>query len=477
MKNTLLLLIILVLAAFSCKNAQKNTIAETPVVETERVIITIDSITPGVKYTSAKVVDPSRPITVLDYTKESYPSIDLDISKYAESVEYVRLRHPEADSSKCFFYNNTLHVTYERGSSTSWLSASISFTDNGYIVRDILVGLFYYDLNGAFLDCIYKNDVPYKYEKDYDGDTVVEVKNSDRIGYIGGGNSTGKEVLFVTIDTVGAYRSYWYDLDLRKITMERVYGENERIFSPRVINDTLFYSTYTPVLMDDPVSLVTFGRKGEMLSVFRDYTHEKYQPTGNRNSPEAPFAYIFDGKLNTRAPYNDTLYVLESPERLTAKYVINLGERRVDPKTGIKGDKSNKLLPKNWMEAKKFITFTYTLNIDVPINRDNNRVKYFFTLFDKSSGEIYHIPTGNAKYPDEFILSNKLSGGMPFYYSDLYYDNSKGVFYVIYDKNSIRALLNDKNISAIPANQRANLEKEYNSLVDGELLLMMMREK
>ena len=474
MKNVIFALFLSVIFASCGGNSKQSSNTVDVELQIRKRIITSDSIAAGVKYVSEKIIDKNNPPKVLDYSLSRQGSIGLDISQYASSVEYVRFRHPAADSSGRFFRNFGIHYSYERGASSGNFSSMVILMDEGYIIGDILSGLYHYDLSGNIIDTIVVNNFPYKFDKGYFNDTVIHVKYADIHGFISGGQNIGSEVIYNFRDTSSKTTTYWYDLNHKMITMERHYKDGENVFYPNVLNDSITYDLSAAFLRDDAVFLRVFDKIGDTLALFKDITHERLRPKGNTNSPESPVVYNFGGKLHIRASYNDTVYVMEAPNRLVAKYVINLGERRVDPQTGMMGNKSEKLLPQRWMETDDFILFTYSQNIDVPNTRNNNQVQYYYTIFDKKSGKIHTIDSG-GRYPDEFIVSNPINGGVPFYFSGLYYSDRKGAYHVVYDKRGLKQLLNDKNVNNLPQIQRAKLKEMHDSIEDGELLMMLMK--
>jgi hypothetical protein len=160
--------------------------------------------------------------------------------------------------------------------------------------------------------------------------------------------------------------------------------------------------------------LVTYNDKGDTLCQFTDYdrivnyTHDTYR------TPVELFNYYFDGLLTIKQEYNDTIFRLIPNDRLLPVYVFNWGDFKVNYLDGLNPDidLSNKYILNSLYELNNFILIRYTQNYDCPNTRKKNSVKFYYALFNKKDGKLYHQP-GFTPLPNG--LENDLDGGMPFW--------------------------------------------------------------
>jgi hypothetical protein len=75
-------------------------------------------------------------------------------------------------------------------------------------------------------------------------------------------------------------------------------------------------------------------------------------------------------------------------------------------------DLSDKLMINSLQETNEYLFIRYTQNYDCPATRKKNAVKFYYALFDKKDGKLYHQP-GSTSLPEG--LTNDLDGGMPFW--------------------------------------------------------------
>ena len=98
--------------------------------------------------------------------------------------------------------------------------------------------------------------------------------------------------------------------------------------------------------------------------------------------------------LTIKQEYNDTVFRLIPPNRLLPVYIIDFGEFKVNYIDGLNPDfdLSGKFLLKSLHETNSYLFIRYTQHYDVPDIRKKNAVKFYYALFDKKDGKIYHQP-------------------------------------------------------------------------------------
>ena len=240
---------------------------------------------------------------------------------------------------------------------------------------------------------------------------------------------------------------------------------------PMQINPETFISYQYNVRATAPMPFMySFDAKGDTLCQFMSYNPIPEQRSGNATNPDAGNFYYFNNILSIRQPYNDTIYRVTSPNELTPAYIFNFGNQKLDITTALYGDKAGKLIPNRWLEADKFAFIVHTENNDVPNNRTNNLVKFFYSYYDKKEGKLYRIPTD--VYPSDFIFSNDIKDGMPIstYQIQVYGDK----LYSGYTKAQLEDMTKNKSFSSLSSEQQGKVKSWLTDLADGEMLIMIL---
>ena len=434
--------------------------------------IVVTNYTPlsGVKYREDRSVDAKQPPVSLDFSKENHPEAALDISKHASSVQFLTLRHPQSDSLG-FHRNQALFINEQQGASMSNYSSTVYPTGLGYLVSDLFSGLHLFDADGAFLETIVSQQLPYK--KDKTGALEVSRANMNGFGSLISLHAADTIIAYtLQSGTEGVKKVLWYDPVKKQNMMEAQHSrEGIRYFPRYKLSDSLYFSNVSPWAAE-PLLMRTFTPYGDTLCEFKDFAPRIERPRGNYVPPESLWTYFLDRQFHVRFPYNDTIFTLSSPYRLQPKYIVNMGANRVDAKAGMRGGQHGKLMPGRWIETPSHILFSYNMNQDAPMGRQEGYVRYYYRLYDKQNHRMYALPYTLA--PDELLLGNPIPGGLPFYYSDLRYIGADNSFLIVYGKCDIEKILHDKSFSKLPNVQQVRVQECYEGLSEGELLLMRL---
>ena len=163
---------------------------------------------------------------------------------------------------------------------------------------------------------------------------------------------------------------------------------------------------------------------------------------------------------------------MASPNRLIPAYVLNFGSYRADVQTYFRENLSEKLLPYTWIEADRYILFVYKQNRDTPYNRQNGLVKFFYSYFDKTNRQLYHITEGATVPENEFLIENPIPDALPFLMSQV--DMDKNNLFVCYSKNRLGEIIKNKGFSSLPPEQQNRLRSFQKELDDSEALIMIL---
>jgi len=458
--------------------------------ETEHVVNFSDTIPAGVKYSEeARAIDVAAPPVTLDLHSQNIESKKLDPADYYSKVSFVKIKHPRAEVGGKF--------TNTRGISLLSNQNLVQLSDKYIFLSDLRLGLFCYDAQGNFLDTIVSEGLSKdktQTSSSSDGKERAMIHTADVAGYLGAFSVFGDDCMFLTVEgemgVMNFYniptktRSADIEKDVQKLNFQNlspVTVPPKRPFESKVfrgggcgvpvlINQSSYIiETLSPVNMEETF-LTTFGIWGDTLCHFQDHVPKiKVQTT--YASADCDFSYLLNNQYTVRQQYNDTVFRLTADNRLTPVYILDFGEKRLDKRTGLIGDKSGKLMLGGWLENNQFIYIISTENYDCPNTRQRDELKFFYRFYHKRDKKLYQIPVKDT-YPEDVIIGNSLPNGIPFTLDKInVLDN---MLYVVYSKTDLQKLMEQKSFSALPENQKARVKQHYDNLNDDELLIMKM---
>lgn len=385
----------------------------------------------GIKYAELRAVDPANPPVVLDVADRNLNIRKFDLSDYYTQVRYIKLKHPAKEGY--FLVDTKYHVTQEQGSSSGTLQSNITFMGKDSIIAgDVFFGYHSYDMEGNFLHTLNTFDFP----KNYDASkNEISYNESDFKKAIGGGATKKNNNRFsVDDETMASY----------------VYNRTDT-----TSNDFLF----------------TFSLKGDTLCRFANY-NPKPDKTGQPISggPQARI-YVYEGKITIRQEMNDTVYRLNTPNRLLPAYVLNMGAYKLD--ISLADDFSNKFFLDKWRETDKYVLFTYNQNYDSHNNREKGLVRFFYSYYDKNSRQFYHFCEGTTTPEQEFLIENSIPDALPFMLS--YTIMGEGFLIAYYSKARLEKIITNKDFASLSPELQNKLKTTHNDLAENEVLIMTLR--
>ena len=431
--------------------------------ETALVMDTIVPI-PGIKYKEVRKINSSNPPVKLNLAVKPEEK-ELKLSDYYSTVKYVKLKHPFADRDGAFLSNANLTISYEQGgvNSGGGLNSTVFLTSKNIIAGDNYLGYHCFDPDGNFIYTIASmNELPdYNKRKN-----EVYVAENSRLRMIYGIYLSGDNCLIYSAQN-GKPQLDFHDISAKKTYLSRPYSGAR----PMLINKETFIGyQYNARAAERFRFMVSFDMKGDTLCQFMNYNPLPEPRNGNATNPDAGNFYYFNNILSIRQPYNDTIYRFTSPSELTPAYILNFGSQKLDLTTALYGDKAGKLIPNRWLETEKFAFVVHTENNDVPNNRNNNLVKFFYSFYDKKDNKLYRIPTD--VFPSDFFFSNDLKDGMPISAYQIQTYGEK--LFSGYTKGQLENMTKNNNFSSLPSEQQEKVKSWLNELADGEMLMMIL---
>ena len=419
---------------------------------------------PGIKFNEVRKINSSNPPVKLNLAVKPEEK-ELNLADYYSTVRYVKLKHPFADQDRAFLGNANITISYEQGgmSSSRGMNSSVFLTSNNIIAGDNYFGYHCYDQEGNFIYTIAAmNELP-EYNK--------------RKNEVSFEQNSGMKMIYsfsIFDDNCLIYSAQGRkpNLDFHNITAKKTYLSRPYYGGrPLQINQETFISFQYNVRATSPMPFMySFEIKGDTLCRFMNYNSLPEPKNSANTNPDAGNFYYYNNILSIRQAYNDTIYRFTSPSELTAAYIFDLGSQKLDLNTALFGDKTGKIIPTKWIETDKFAFIAHTENNDVPNNRNNNSVKFFYSYYDKNDGKMYRIPSDVI--PEDFIIPNDIKEGMPL--STYQAQVVGGKLYAGYTKAQLESITNNKSFPSLSSGQQEKVKSWLNELAEGEMLLMIL---
>ena len=366
-------------------------------------------------------VDKLHPPIKIDITGTVDNTRKLKLSDVASSIRYVKLQTPPDTS---LLYD---HFYYRPD-----IDSKIS-SDGGQIIFQGLFGLTRFNMQGEYFETIWKNNTGIRFQ----GKTLAIFGGRDFFGVLPhipvsilNGN------LYYNFQDGPGEKGQVLKYKLRTDKNISVPSATEVPGQGTIMGDTLYnsYKTWwdgfswiygtspdTWAGINDKWKagnsgsfLVSFNNKGDTLCQFTDYDRFVNYSFGDGRNAVYLKSYYFSGLLTIKQEYNDTVFRLIPPDRLLPVYILDFGKYKFSFMEGFNPnfDLSDKLMINSLQETNEYLFIRYTQNYDCPATRKKNAVKFYYALFDKKDGKLYHQP-GSTSLPEG--LTNDLDGGMPFW--------------------------------------------------------------
>ena len=418
-------------------------------------------VPPGIKYTESSAVDPANPPIVIDIANRNLNIRKFNLSDYYAKVRYIKLRHPLPATEGNFLFDARWNNRSVHGGMTLYRGHNSQFklTDEYIIAGDIFFGFHCYNKEGTFLYTIEANDFPKRYNV---SENTVSTNQSDMTGFT-------SELSIINNCCYYKKNNMLFIYDLSR--KERIFSKPFKMNGTFIDANTLVSDVYSPT--DTARNfLYVFDIKGDTLCRF-----PSYNPIAERKgryflTPPAGAGYFYNDRFTIRQSMNDTVYRVVLPNRLVPVYVLNFGLYRLDMRTVLTDGQPDKLRPDKWIEADRYILFVYKQGYDSHNNRRDGLVKFFYSYFDKTNRQLYHITAGTTVSENEFLIENPIPDALPFLMSQV--DINKNNLFVCYSKNRLGEIIKNKGFSSLPPEQQNRLISFQKELDDSEALIMIL---
>jgi hypothetical protein len=224
--------------------------------------------------------------------------------------------------------------------------------------------------------------------------------------------------------------------------------------------------------------MIVLSNNGDTLSAFsmleklKNYTKELQRGTDYGTQ------YEHNGRQFFRPEFNDTVFQVIPPNRLSPVYVLKLGNYKVSKQLGVDPDfkLTGKIIPGEWAETKDYILMTYTMDdYDCQNTRKKKTVKIYHAVFSKLNHQLTVINGDPFDYSPE-ILKNNLDGGLPVWPSS-YMIGNNGEMLISLKGRELKDRVRSEQfkVSKAPGDKKKELEKLVQVVSDNEDILMIVK--
>ena len=446
----------------------------------------------SVLYKEDRSIDPEHPPVVIDIAANLNNVKDIRLSEVTGSVSYIRIG-PVSDPAL-----------------PSDLKFKYYLLDN-YIVAQNLYGIHLYSKEGQFIRSIVKNEY-----------TGVEVKNGsimfqtdytlrggglsawvkgDKLLYEYSNTNTGQKYI-MEYDCSSSQLTENYNFDpenplkvsgLGTVALDLNHGKTEipepgnhhGMFGGRA---ELFFLDRSLYLFDNNSYAVPARRgenmmavlnnNGDTISKYTRFEKLKHYTKSLQRGTQDGVQYECNGKMYFRPEYNDTLFLVTPPNRLTPVYVLDLGEYKVARQQGIDPDfkLTGKIIPVGWAETNELIFLKFSKDdYDCPNTRKNITVKIYNALFLKQKHELIILKGDPFNYNPE-ILENDIDSGQAVWPASYMVGNNGEILISLKGKELKDRIKSEPfRLSKAPSSKKKELEKLASAVGENEDILMIIK--
>ncbi|MDR1156654.1 MAG: DUF4933 domain-containing protein [Bacteroidales bacterium] len=415
----------------------------------------------GAKFTENRSVDPVSPPVTLKVSMQGGAGQPLKLSRFGSSVEYVTLKLPGEED---FFLSQThIHLNGDKWAQSYRSSTQVSKAGDYFVTTDEL-GIRLFDHQGAFVDNLLLSE----FEGKRNAQTVEVEHDSYRPAMLR--DVRGDRCYLAVIDY--SSKKTWigeYRLANRPLNDARPEMTQVRNYPAGMYMDGNTRFNFQGGRGSRPVA-VSFNTMGDTLCKFANHVRIDRNIRGFASSDRSFFDRA-DGTLFFRQSYCDTIFRVQSANRIVPAYRFDFGAQRVSMEDGVLAKTQGKLLPWKWIVFKNLMILIFTEGRDCPNCRKAGEVTFHCLLFDRQSGRADAIDM-ISPYPEDALIENDIDGGLPLPLNSINVRDD-GIF-ASFTKGQIEEILKN-SAKTIPAETVLKLKTQADVLKSNEMLVMVVR--
>ena len=454
------------------ENDTTRTVSETPAFEFPDT-----SYVPpvGAKYTEIRSIDPASPPITLKVSVTGGEKQPLKLSRFGSFVENVILKTPGEND---FFLTNT-HITM--GGFSNYVNTQVYKLGDHFIVSDAL-GIRLFDPSGNFLQNLLLSEFEGKrnvlnIEIDFEG--YKQASMLDILGtrcfltFIDYGGEWKNFFAFIIPNGQGdakiwagefnlANRPFYTPSELAPLTPGVKMLPVRNLPTGMFVDDNVRFSFQRG---RDPVA-VTFNNMGDTLCKFANYA----EGNGGAYNSDKSFFYRADGALFFRHEFCDTVFRVQSPNRILPVYRFDFGAQRLSSSESASNRTQGKLVPWKWLVFKDAMILIFSEGRDCPDCRTRSEVTFHCLLFDKQTGISTPIDM-KSRYPENILIENDIDGFLPLPLNTVRIQD--GEIIATFTKSQIEEILKN-NAGNINMETVSKMKTAADKLKQNEMLVMVV---
>ena len=416
----------------------------------------------GARHTEIRSVDLADPPAIIDIAGNLENKKEFKLSDFASSVRYIYLQQPPDTKST---------------------SISDVASDDKHIFVNTSEGLFCYSDEGQYLYTVCVNEL----ETSSLGARVVRGIYGN-IDLLNGSlmyrslhwpsldeGITDMQLNVCDVNELDA--RMLFNIQSRELKNSNLQPKYQRRVDPKNSAGTTRFLLMDDLSLFNSNSLTGVAIYGDTLCQFNDYD----QPTTIVRVSVRPQIYRMDGHVMLRQGYNDTVFRVMPPNRLTPAYVMQWGEYKPDINQYAAGsDLEEKLVLQEWIETPRHIFIEYTEGRSYPARWRQGKVKFHWAIYDKTAKTLTHhlvspipamreanVGTMTSPVPLPAMFENDIEPvGMPFWPKGV---NHKDEMYMTFSREQIKSYI------ATGKFQNDKLQAIFDNMPDDGFYLMMVK--
>ena len=476
-------LVISFLSLFSCKNRNNPNLSEKKLralmndttqkpEKTPLSVMSDTSYVPpvGAKYAEIRSVDPDLPPITLKVSVSDEAKQPLKLSRLGSSVEYVILKLP--DENDFFLSQTRIRRINGRSSSSNRQSTQVNMLGDHFITSDVF-GIRLFEPSGNFVQNLLMSE--------FEGQRNVnqtEIEHNERYKNAIMRDFSDTRCFLTYIDYEN--RQIWAgEFDLSKMPLYKPQSEITPLPPGLEMVPVRGVPTGMNIADNSRFSFwgggnllgVSFNNMGDTLCKFTNNVRLEEGQTRGGFGSDWPFSYRSEGEMYFRQAYCDTIFRVQSANRIVPAFLFDFGEQRATLFEGTTGKTKGKLLPWKWFVFKNSMILIFTEGRDCPNCRTAGEVAFHCLLFDKHTGHSTAIDM-KSLYPENILIENDIDGDLPIPLNSLRVEGDKII--AAFTKNQIEEILKN-NVKNIPAETAEKLKRSANALKTNEMLVMIIK--
>lgn len=223
------------------------------------------------------------------------------------------------------------------------------------------------------------------------------------------------------------------------------------------------------------IELITFNNEGDTLCRFPIFSSMKNLGFTPHNPP-AEMHYYYHDRYTFRHLYNDTVFRILSPNIIQSAYILNFGKYSLtfDAAFHRPNELKDYMMCSVLCEDDQYLYLRFNHGFDSPKNREEDIVKFWWGLYQKSTGNFSVLPVNSSK-PNDKGINNDIDGGMPFWPESV---DNQGRRIALKSGKLIRNMLTDKwfeNSKASSPEKKELLEQFVKTLTDTDNVIIIVK--